>query len=200
MQTTRENIIETHTIETRNGCTLKMHTYEVIPTIGEGKSLMYYWYMTGKDTGKHGVWSNAPTMCERVTAHWDGYAGIAPPPPPVAKIGYQFDKWSEVADMIRKAKKEEMSTVAYHKGFLQFHWHGYITCVNGERVGDASFGKNTKTELTREVEDALRDYPNAKIEVSLEGHWDWYEDGAAFKDNDYEPTDHYIDIVLYKNF
>lgn len=197
MQTTRENIIETHTIETRNGCTLAMHTYEVIPTIGKGKSLMYHWHMFGKETGKHGVWTTAPVMDDRVQAHWDGYAGEVVPAP---KIGYQFDKWSEVADMIRQAKKDELKDVVYHKGFLQFHYHGFITCMNGERVDDASWGKLTKSELIREVTSALEKYPNAQIEVSLEGHWDWYEDGYSFKNNDYEPTDHYIDVVLFKNF
>lgn len=71
-------------------------------------------------------------------------------------------------------------------------------CVNGDWLGDAE-DKVTLSALKDMVKGAENDYPNADIEISLEGHYDYWESySALFNGESYEPTDFFIDVVLYK--
>lgn len=176
-------------IEKRNGNTLTRETIETL--LGSRAVTEYHWIMEGP-TGTHRIVTNAEEIDERVTAHWNMFAGTPTKDP----APFTFHKWSQVADMIKAAKQEARKELT---GLTRFHYHGFVTCVNGERKGDANDRAITRTNLLREIADAERDYPGQNIEISIEGHYDWFEDHAAMFAGEYEPTETYIDVLLYKS-
>ena len=121
---------------------------------------------------------------------------------PGHKPGYTFAKWSEVVEMVRKERKAIERHHRKSDGVFKFHYHGLILVVNDDRIGDAR-DRITLSTLKDMINEATREYPNGRIEISLEGHYDWWPDYQTYFEggrDTYEPSDIYIDIELYKNF
>lgn len=166
----------------------------------EDNGCRWYMYAGEQTTPAHSVFELSDyvdgVIPERVAAHWEGFQSNNLKGHQLN--GFSFEKWGDVKEMVKQDRYQLESRLRRKDGVFKFHYHGLRLFVNDEvreETLDITFGT-----LKNMIEEAKDQYPNKPFEISLEGHYDWWESYQhLFEGADYEPTDMYINIPLYNH-
>jgi hypothetical protein len=122
------------------------------------------------------------------------------------KIGWQYKTLKEITQA-QNAQKDSYEKefnrdkkLGAVSGIIRWQYRGIGVVINGERDGDLDCGYYRMERLKRIVAEAEAEHPNAEIEVYIEGRYDWFESYQAMFAKDYEPSDFYTEVTVYKNF
>ena len=85
------------------------------------------------------------------------------------------------------------------KGIIRLPKPYILGLPNNENLGDY-MGYATMKNLKSAILQLEEKYPNTKIDIVIEGRFDWFEDYQAMFAGDYEPSDEFAEVLVYKNY